>query len=330
MNPSNLFVLCTFEGDTATPPKMWVAEITMREPVRQSFACRLMETEQILFVDYSSGVSTPWPASDESGVQYMLNMHDIYEAIPASPGQNDLALLTFPDGSKFLCFVESIGETTSVQLYHDPYPRLIVDDRAIIETDWTVHTSGEAFSSLQRCSINLNVLSGMYWPLRQLADGRDPKITSGHALRNPDRPKHWGVDLFYRWTASDGDVTIGDGGATKDRDGKPKWFIPDGTMAVAVAHGTVARAGNSSTGFFCWIEISPDLFAGYFHLSRLDVSVGAQLQAGDAIGIVGDNPSDNDARHLHFELHRGDTKNHPRGSIDPEGDLRTAQILPAI
>jgi hypothetical protein len=172
MNPSD-FVFCTFEGDTATPPVIWVAEITMIDPVRQTFACRLMDTEQILFVDYSSGADAPWSASDEAETKYMLNMHDIYETVPASPGQNDTALLTFPDGSKFLCFVESIGETTAVQLYHVPYPRLIIDDQSIIETDWTVHTSGEIYISLQRCSINLDIpkepvlgiFSGGWWSI---------------------------------------------------------------------------------------------------------------------------------------------------------------------
>jgi N-acetylmuramoyl-L-alanine amidase len=172
MNPSN-FVFCTFEGDTTTPPVIWVAEITMMEPVRQAFSCRLMDTGEILSVDYSQGANSQWPASNDTETKYLLNMHDIYETIPASPEQNDTALLTFPDGSKFLCFVESIGETTAVQLYHAPYPRVIIDDQSIIETDWTVHTSGEIYSSLQKCSINLDIpkepvfgiFSGGWWSI---------------------------------------------------------------------------------------------------------------------------------------------------------------------
>ena len=159
------------------------------------------------------------------------------------------------------------------------------------------------------------------WPLRPLPDGREPQITSGHSVRNPDRPRHWGVDLFYRWCTADGAVKIGDGGATRGKDGKPKWFIPDRCEAIAVNKGKVARSGKSKTGYYCWLEIAPNLFAGYFHLSSLLVTANDHVVAGQVIGIVGDNPVDSDARHLHFELHSGDTKNHPRGTIDPQREL---------
>src|SRR5690606_20874760 len=40
-------------------------------------------------------------------------------------------------------------------------------------------------------------------PLPVLPDGREAVITSGFKSRNPSRPNHNGVDLFYRWAPGD-------------------------------------------------------------------------------------------------------------------------------
>ena len=163
------------------------------------------------------------------------------------------------------------------------------------------------------------------WPLRPLADGRRPTITSGFHTRNPSRPTHQGVDLFYRWKPSDGPVRVGDGGAARDRrTGAPKWFIPAGTMAVASAAGRVVRASSSPTGHIVWIDHRCGWFTGYMHLRRVVVRAGVAVELGQELGEVGDNPRAIDASHLHFEtatiLNR-----HPRGCRDPELWLVHAQ-----
>lgn len=158
------------------------------------------------------------------------------------------------------------------------------------------------------------------WPLTPLADGRRPVITSGHCKRNPERRNHYGVDLFYRWIAADGMVRIGDGGATGSK-GVPKWFIPANTQAVAVAPGKVVIAGPSATGFRVWLEIGPQRYVGYFHLSDCKVAVGDLLFAGDEIGTVHDNPKDHDAEHLHFEEYAGNLAQYPRGTVDCQDAL---------
>jgi hypothetical protein len=71
------------------------------------------------------------------------------------------------------------------------------------------------------------------YPLRALADGRRPTVTSRHAIHNPERPTHRGCDLFYRFQAGDPPMRVGDGGRTS------RWWIPEGTWAIAPADGLV-------------------------------------------------------------------------------------------
>lgn len=154
-------------------------------------------------------------------------------------------------------------------------------------------------------------------PLPILADGREATITS--AYKTSDRPNHNGVDLFYRWRPGDLPDTVGDRGAAgKNPDGSPKWVVPNNTLAIAAAGGTVQIAGNSATGFRCWIDHGNGLRTGYFHLLDLRVAVGEQILVGTPLGLVGDNPSDHDGRHLHFELSPVDRY----APIDPKPLLR--------
>lgn len=161
------------------------------------------------------------------------------------------------------------------------------------------------------------------WPLRMLADGRRPAITSRHALRNPDRPTHRGVDLFYRYQQGDPPMRVGDGGRTG------RWWIPDNTWAVAPADGLVELAVNSRTGHRVWVRHAGGLLTGGFHMTTLAVKPGDAVRMGDPIGVVGDNPADHDARHLHWEVYEGAIGRYPRGTVDPERWLRGAKVLEA-
>jgi len=163
-----------------------------------------------------------------------------------------------------------------------------------------------------------------YYPLRLLPDNRKPTITSRHGINNPSRKNHYGVDLFYKWQAGDAAMRIGDGGRTK------KWFIPDNTWSVAPADGLVTIAGNSRTGHRVWIQHAGGLLTGGFHMTKIKVQAGDAVKAGDPIGIVGDNPVDNDARHLHWECYQGSISGYPKGTIDPERFLKGALYLPAL
>lgn len=138
-------------------------------------------------------------------------------------------------------------------------------------------------------------------PLPQLAYNRRAHVTSGY--RTSDRPNHNGVDLFYRWVAGDKPDFVGDKGcATRLPNGDPKWVVPYGVHAIAAADGRIQIAGNSSTGYRCWIDHGNGWRTGYFHLLDLKISVGQMVVSGQPLGLVGDNPADTDGRHLHFEL----------------------------
>lgn len=163
------------------------------------------------------------------------------------------------------------------------------------------------------------------WPLRMLPDGRKPTVTSKHFTRNPERKNHFGCDLFYRYDPkTDPPMKLGDGGRTQ------KWWIPNDTVVVAQAEGEVVIAGNSATGYRAWVRHEGGLATGGFHLTQLFVKIGDSVAPGDPLGIVGDNPRDNDARHLHTELYKGPIIKYPAGTLDPELFWIGAQVLPAI
>jgi murein DD-endopeptidase MepM/ murein hydrolase activator NlpD len=138
-------------------------------------------------------------------------------------------------------------------------------------------------------------------PLPLLPGGRKAVVTS--SFKPPDRPKHLGVDLFYPWRQGDRPDFVGDKGAAgKTSEGTPRWVVPYEVEAIAAADGVVQVAGNSNTGFRCWIDHLNGLRTGYFHLLNLRVVQGQEIAAGTPLGRVGDNPADHDGRHLHFEL----------------------------
>ena len=154
------------------------------------------------------------------------------------------------------------------------------------------------------------------YPLPTLSDGRRPRITS--EFRSSDRPNHDGVDMFYPYREGDSPSFMGDGGATRGADGRPKWVVPYGIQAVAAADGVIQIAGNSPTGFRCWVDHGNGWRTGYFHLLDLVVHAGDKVVQGAPLGLVGHNPKDTDGRHLHFELSPSDRYD----PIDPAPYLR--------
>lgn len=161
------------------------------------------------------------------------------------------------------------------------------------------------------------------WPLRCLADGRKPTVTS--EFRPPDRPTHNGCDLFFAYKAGDPPTPIGDGGRTKN------WWIPPNTYAVAQADGVVVLAGSTRTGWRVWVQHEHGWKTGGFHFDKLadGIAVGKAVKMGDPIGRISDNPADHDADHLHTELYLGDLGVYPSGLVDPEVFWVGAKYLPA-
>lgn len=134
-----------------------------------------------------------------------------------------------------------------------------------------------------------------YFPLPGV-NGRRPKVSSASKWENKSRPTHNGDDWMYRREKAGKPV---DGGPAK------RWEVPEGTKAICIRDGIVGQIGKIKTGYRVWITHSDGYRSGYFHLKSLSVTAGQFVYAGDSVGVVGDNPSVFDPRHLHFEISLG-------------------------
>ncbi len=84
---------------------------------------------------------------------------------------------------------------------------------------------------------------------------------------------------------------------------------PDGTPIVAAGAGVVVRAGPAEGyGNAVLIDHGDGWLTHYGHLSRITVTVGQVVQAGEQIGDEG-STGHSTGPHLHFEVHEGHYKN---------------------
>lgn len=87
---------------------------------------------------------------------------------------------------------------------------------------------------------------------------------------------------------------------------------PYGAPIMAVADGTVGFAGrHGGHGKFVMLKHDGDLVTAYAHMSRILVSVGTRVSAGQVIGYVGSTGLST-GPHLHYEVYRNGTAINPR------------------
>lgn len=80
--------------------------------------------------------------------------------------------------------------------------------------------------------------------------------------------------------------------------------VPEGTPVRAMTHGVVRFAGvQQGFGNVVWLDHGSGVLTVYAHLSRVDVSTGARVAAGDVVALSGSS-GDVTAPHLHFEIWR--------------------------
>lgn len=103
-----------------------------------------------------------------------------------------------------------------------------------------------------------------------------------------------------------------------------------GAKVVAAVSGTVVHAGVHKLGrgwgkaYGLHVIIDCDrfadgtagLWAGYMHLSAIDVKVGQRVEKGQLIGRVG-STGNSTGNHLHFEIQRRRFWGGRRGSVNP-------------
>jgi murein DD-endopeptidase MepM/ murein hydrolase activator NlpD len=88
---------------------------------------------------------------------------------------------------------------------------------------------------------------------------------------------------------------------------------PNGTSIVAAADGVVTYAQYNSGGYGNLVKISHGngVETYYAHCSKLYVSVGQTVSAGDTIAAVG-STGNSTGNHLHFEIRKNGTQINPQ------------------
>ncbi|MFG1915615.1 M23 family metallopeptidase [Micromonospora sp. NPDC048898] len=82
--------------------------------------------------------------------------------------------------------------------------------------------------------------------------------------------------------------------------------LPSGTPIRAAAAGTVTQAGDAADGYgnSVFVDHGNGYLTHYAHQSRIAVTVGQKVKAGQVIGYEGAT-GDATGPHLHFEVHQG-------------------------
>ena len=142
---------------------------------------------------------------------------------------------------------------------------------------------------------------------------------------------HFDHDLPFQGTDNNGFELTWWGEQTRGIDGHNgyDWDMPEGIPLLAVAEGTVVQAlqipaGSCPTGSKI-VEVKHALPNGesvssmYRHMSRIDVTVGQQVQTGQQVGLSG-NTGCSTGPHLHFSVWRHTSTNNGQPTrIDPYG-----------
>ena len=91
-----------------------------------------------------------------------------------------------------------------------------------------------------------------------------------------------------------------------------------GDTVIAPGNGTVIKAGwEGGYGNMIEIDHGNGLTTRYGHLSKIEVTLGDQVQRGQLIGLIG-TTGRSTGPHLHYELRLNDKSINPRRFLPPE------------
>ncbi len=131
---------------------------------------------------------------------------------------------------------------------------------------------------------------------RNNASATAAQVASSAGFNFPLPAGTWQVSAYY-----------GDGRGHKGIDLR----APKGTAIYAVAEGTVTKARyDGGFGYMVEIDHGNGITTLYAHASQLCVSVGARVNAGDVIALVG-STGNSTGNHLHFEVKVGGNRINP-------------------
>jgi murein DD-endopeptidase MepM/ murein hydrolase activator NlpD len=132
----------------------------------------------------------------------------------------------------------------------------------------------------------------------------------------PTVPREW--PLFESGYVTRGQVQLG---AAEKEEPHPGLDIavPVGTQVRASGGGSVNQIGEDPEyGLYVLLDHPEGYQTMYGHLSRIIVTGGQNLEAGEVIGLSG-NSGRSTAPHLHFEIRQGGTSLDPRTMVKQGG-----------
>jgi len=194
-------------------------------------------------------------------------------------------------------------------------------DRLRIENDQVRELAARLVELEGRYEQVRTMLGGNLVPRRIRADS----LAVAHPVlaRVPgERSYEPGPSVPRRWPLDDaGVVTRGQVGSGSGQEVHPGLDIavPNGTPIRAAGGGTVAETGDDAEyGRFVLIQHPEGYHTLYGHASRLLVSAGEVVGAGQVIGLSG-STGRSTAPHLHFETRQGGRAIDPRPLLRAEG-----------
>lgn len=176
--------------------------------------------------------------------------------------------------------------------------------------------------TLASISAGQSALGGV-WPVESFA-GLSPVVSDGFGRDKRGGRGHLGADIMFRRPIS----------GAEDRPGYTRhFFCPSGQVrAVASLGGEVVRVKHDRrNGGVVKILHSKRWLLVYRHLVNPCAEQGAEISAGDVLGIVGYAPhaGDRGINHLHFEIWDTAKQGAPtraNQAIDPAPYLRAWRI----
>jgi N-acetylmuramoyl-L-alanine amidase len=177
------FLVLAFEGSADT----YTAEIVSVDAVNAFFTCRRLDTGDRYTIAFSYTMSGPWQGTDDQGAGFVtIDTHDIYTPWGTDPSPQEMALVTFGDGGRYLGLVESISPETKVVFGHPPYSHMSLDGDVITASDWPAYPVGDQIQSIETYKLDNDLVPPVVVPVPP-----PPTFTDGWwslAVRRPGFP----------------------------------------------------------------------------------------------------------------------------------------------
>ncbi len=139
------FLVLGFDNSQDT----YVAEIVSIDWGNAFLTCRRVDNGNQYTFQFVYATSS-WQGSDDTnGGDVTAVTHDIYSGNGTDPVAQYAALVTFADGSRDLCFVQTITPQTTVEFYDPPYATMSFDGLSITASTRDGYPAGGQIQSIE-------------------------------------------------------------------------------------------------------------------------------------------------------------------------------------